>query len=204
MDYKNLSKYEKLEVMQELNFCRTERHDAAVYLNALRTDNRQIIDLYESFGERPYQFLLNKRTYERGLLFGFMDKSLDEHGWLERPKFIEQERIEFIDRKGWVAMNYITIGRGMNGKWTYGVSYSTGGAGGGYGLDVWGKVFDTRKECLAAALQEIMDRHRENAVRLKNDSANFNAKLSAIVVKQVKEMYDTLTGRRATQLSLIF
>ena len=34
MEYKELSAYEKLKQIQEVRFCRVERHSAAVYLNA--------------------------------------------------------------------------------------------------------------------------------------------------------------------------
>ncbi len=185
-----------------MNFCRTERHDAAVYLNALRTDNRAVIEEYESFGDRPHQFFLNKRTYDAGLRFGFTDRRYDEYGWLKNADFTEQERIEFAPKDSPVSFNHLTIGKGSNDKWSYGASYSTGAAGCGYGLGVWGKVFDTRKECLKAALQEIMDGHRRYETDLKGDTCgNFNTKLSREIVRQVKDLFDELTGRKAIQLS---
>jgi hypothetical protein len=202
MEYRNLSKYEKLAQVRELHLCRAERHEAAVYLNALRLDNREIIEQYESFGDKPYQFLKNKRSYDRGLLFGFTDRKINRCGWLENEDFSDREHFEFPHRKNWAITNYTTIGRGHNGKWTYGASYATGGAGGGYGISVWGKVFDTRKECLSAALREIMDRHKAEEARHKNDHTSFNSEWSRNVVRQVKDLYDTLTGRKAIQLSL--
>ena len=202
MKYNQLSNIEKIACVREMNFCRTERHDAAVYLNALRTDNRAIIEEYESFGERPYQFFLNKRTYYAGLRFGFTDKRYDEYGWLKNADFTGQERIEFFPTGSSVSFNHLTIGKGSNGKWSYGASYSTGAAGCGYGLGIWGKVFDTRKECLKAALQEIMNGHRRYEKDLKDDTCgNFNARLSREIVRQVKDLFDELTGRKAVQLS---
>lgn len=202
MEYNQLSNTEKIACVREVNFCRTERHDAAVYLNALRTDNRAVIEEYESFGDRPHQFFLNKRTYDAGLRFGFTDRRYDEYGWLRNADFTEQERIEFAPKESSVAFNHLTIGKGNNGKWSYGASYSTGAAGSGYGLGVWGKVFDTRKECLKSALQEIMDGHRKYEKDLKGDTCgNFNAKLSREIVRQVKDLFDELTGRKAIQLS---
>jgi hypothetical protein len=202
MEYRDLSKYEKLAQVEELNFCHAERHSAAVYLKALWLNDTQRLNEYESLGDTPRQFLMNKREYDKGLLFGFTEKKFNEYGWLSNAKFTEQERIEFFHKKGWVAHNYLILGKGLNGKWTYGASYSTGGAGGGYGISVWGKIFDSRKACLAAALQEIMDGHRKNGISLKNDTSNFNPQYSRIIVKQVKDLYDTITGRKVIQLSL--
>lgn len=156
MGYKKLSAYEKLKEIQEVNFCRAESHCVAVYLNALRKNDRAIIDEYESFGDTPRQIIMNKRDYERHLQFGFTKKAFNEYGWLEKPDFQEWERIEFPHKDGWAVSNYITLGKGENGKWSYGMSYSYSTGGAGYGLGVWRKLFDNRKESLKAALTEMM------------------------------------------------
>ncbi len=156
MEYKELSAYEKLQKIQDIHFCRAERHNVAIYLNALRRNDRAIIEEYESFGNTPRQLLMNKREYERHLLFGFTKKEFNQYGWLENPKFLEREEIQFPHRDGWAVSNHITLGKGLNGKWTYGMSYSHSTGGSGYGLNVWGKMFDNRKDCLTAALNEMM------------------------------------------------
>ena len=88
----------------------------AIYLIALRRNDRKTIDKYERFGDNPRHIIMNRRAYDRGQLFGFTAKTLNEHGWLENAKFTNVEQIEFIDRKGWAAFNYVTIGQGANGK----------------------------------------------------------------------------------------
>lgn len=193
MEYKDLSAYEKLQKIQDINFCRVERHNVAVYLNALRRNDRTIIEEYESFGDSPRQLLMNKREYERHLLFGFTKKEFNEYGWLEKPKFLEQERIEFPHRDGWAICNYITLGKGLNGKWTYGMSYSYSTGGAGYGLGVWGKIFDNQKDCLTSALNEMM-------TGLNRDSSKTD-KYTLSVLKQAKNLFDEITGRKAIQLS---
>ena len=193
MEYKDLSAYEKLKQMQEVNFCRVERHNAAVYLNALRRNDRTVIEEYESFGDSPRQLLMNKREYERHLLFGFTKKEFNEYGWLARPDFLEREEIKFPHRDGWAVSNYITLGKGLNGKWTYGMSYSYSTGGAGYGLGVWGKVFDNRKDCLTSALNEMM-------TGLNRDSSKTD-KYTLSVLKQAKNLFDEITGRKAIQLS---
>lgn len=203
IDYKNLSKTEKIEVIQQMNFCRMERHDAAVYLKALWRNDKLVTDEYECFGDRPYQFFLNKRTYDKGMLFGFTDIAFDDYGWLTKQAFSERIEIKFVTQDRSVASNYISVGQGKNGKWTYAVSYSTGAAGSGYGLGVWGKVMDSKKQSLIAALQELLNGHRKSAEQMKNDTCgNFNAKFSREIVRQAKDMFDELTGRKAVQLSL--
>lgn len=202
MDYKNLSKFEKLAEFQTANFWRGERHFAAVYLKAVWLNDKAVMDEYERFGDRPYQFITNKRAYDRGLLFGFDGKQLDKHGWLQRPEFLEQEEIPFTVKDKPYSSNYLQIGRGKNGKWTYSVSCSTGNASSSSGLSIWGKVMDSRKDCLKEGLKEMLLHHQLAAERLKDDTCgNFNAKFSCEIVRQVKDMFDELTGRKAVQLS---
>ncbi|MDH6310267.1 hypothetical protein M2451_003143 [Dysgonomonas sp. PFB1-18] len=196
MKYKDLSAYEKLQKIQDINFCRVERHNVAVYLNALRHNDRAIIEEYESFGDTPRQLLMNKREYEKHLLFGFTKKGFNEYGWLERPDFLEREEIQFPHRDGWAVSNHITLGKGLNGKWTYGMSYSYSTGGAGYGLGVWGKIFDNRKDCLTAALNEMMK-------GLDKDSSKTD-KYAISVLKQAKSLFDEITGRKAVQLTLSF
>lgn len=196
MEYKELSAYEKLKKIQDINFCRVERHNVAVYLNASRRNDRAIIEEYESFGDTPRQLLMNKREYERHLLFGFTKKEFNEYGWLERPDFLEREEIQFPHRDGWAVSNHITLGKGLNGKWTYGMSYSYSTGGAGYGLGVWGKIFDNRKDCLTAALNEMMK-------GLDKDSSKTD-RYAINVLKQVKTLFDEITGRKPVQLELSF
>lgn len=203
MEYRDLQISEKIERVRQYQPYREERQYVAIYLKALRQDNRQVTEEYESFGNTPRHIIMNLREYDKGMLFGFTEKHFSPYGWLQNNTFTELEEIRFIHKQGWASTNYLTIGRGNNGKWTYGVSYSTGSWGYCYGIGVWGKVFDCRKECLKAALLEILDGHREAAERLKNDTCgNFNAQYSKEVVRQLKNLLDELTGRKAVQLEL--
>ena len=196
MEYKDLSAYEKLQKIQDINFCRAERHNVAIYLNALRRNDRAIIEEYESFGDTPRQLLMNKREYERHLVFGFIKKEFNEYGWLERPDFLEREEIQFPHRDGWAVSNHITLGKGLDGKWTYGMSYSHSTGGSGYGLNVWGKIFDNRKDCLKAALNEML-------TGLEKDSSKTD-RYAINVLKQAKALFDEITGRKPVQLELSF
>jgi hypothetical protein len=111
MDYKKLSASEKIEQVRQYRPYKEERQYIAVYLTALRRNDRQTIDEYESFGDDPRRIIMNRRAYDRGQLFGFSAKTLNQYGWLENAEFIGVERIEFIDHKGWAAFNYVTIGQ---------------------------------------------------------------------------------------------
>jgi len=203
MEYRDLQINEKIERVRQYRPYREERKYMACYLIALRQGNQQVTEEYESFGDSPRQIIMNRRAYDQGLLFGFTEKHFSQYGWLQNSTFTEREEISFIHKPGWAATNHLTIGRGENGKWTYGASYSTGGWGHCSGLSVWGKVFDNRKECEKAALQEILAGHLEAAERLKSDTyGNFNAQYSKEIVRQVKDAYDRLTGRKTVQLDL--
>jgi hypothetical protein len=192
MEYRNLQLNEKIEQVQHYRQYRDERRYMATYLKALRLNNGQITDEYESFGDSPCQIIMNRRAYNRGQLFGSTEKHFSQYGWLQNDVFSEREEIRFIHKRGW-ATNHQTIGKGNNDKWTYGVSYSTGDWGHCYALSVWGKIFNCRKECLKAALLEILDCLLDAAERLKTDTCgNFNAQYSKKVTEQVKNLLDEL------------
>jgi hypothetical protein len=59
---------------------------------------------------------------------------------------------------------------------------------------VWGSVFDSRKDSLKAALNEMM-------TGLTKGSGE-NDKYAKIVMKQAKSLFDEITGRKPLQLSL--
>jgi hypothetical protein len=203
MEYRDLQISEKIEQVRQYRPYREERQYMATYLLALRRNDQQLMEEYESFGDCPRQIIMNHREYDRGILFGFTEKDFSSYGWLQNSSFAEREEIKFIHKQGWAATNHLTVGRGNNGKWSFGVSYSTGGWGFGSGLSVWGKIFDNRKDCLKAALIEILEGHSDAAEKLKNDTCgNFNAQYSKEVVRQVKNLLDELTGRKAVQLEL--
>ncbi|MFV0366282.1 MAG: hypothetical protein ACK5JS_07245 [Mangrovibacterium sp.] len=193
-NYKGLSAYEKLQEIQSINICRVERHSVAVYLNALRKNDTSTIEEYESFGETPQRFLDNKRRYDRQAVFGFTSKSFNEYGWLEQPQFLDCEEIEFPHRDGWAVHNHIRIGRGLNGKWSYGVSYAYSSGGAGYGLNVWGNIFDSKKECLISALNEMIEGLVKNSS--KND------KYANVVLKQARAKLTEVRNGKVVQMAL--
>ena len=203
MKYRNLTIQKKVEQVHEYGAWREEQPYKDAYLTALRDNDIATIDEYESFGDDPRHIIMNRREYDRMLLFGYDDKALDKNGWLVRPEFYDVEEIEFPHSKTRVTGNAATIGRGANGKWSYGLNYTTGNGGGGYGLCVWGKIFDSRKECIIAALDELIRYHATAKERSKNDTCgNFNPTVSNCVVKQVTAMLNELTI--AKQLTLSF
>lgn len=193
-NYKTLTKYEKLAQIQYLGLIKKERPYVTKYLKALWLNSIEAIAKYESFGSSARQILMNKQEYDQHLLFVFTDIAFHEYGWLERSQFLDVEYFEFPHWDGWVVMNHITIGRGINGKWQYGVNYSCNTSRGGYGLGVWGKIFDDRKSCLISVLQELIDKLNE----VDQD------KYTARVLKQAKDFFDTITGGNSDKQAPLF
>jgi hypothetical protein len=204
MDYKKLSKFEKLSVIQEYNFAKCERHSVAVYLKALWLNDVVTIEEYESFGERPYHFFMNKRAYERQLLFGYAGKDLDEYGWLETPKFNNYEELFFITKKESNGLNRVSIGEGLNGKWSFSISYSTGASGGGSRCDIWGKIVDSRETAIIQGLTELIEKHNRQREQLykKDSCGNYREDYSRAIVRLVQDKLDEVTGKIGVQLEL--
>jgi hypothetical protein len=136
------------------------------YQQALETGNQEVIDEFESFGDSFRHIIRNITEYELGReAFGFVEKSFDQHGWLIRPQFLDIEKLEFDpsskNARPHVLKNSVEIGRGPNGNWTYGITASTPISGRGDSMNVWGLVYASRKECLAAAIQNLIGWHEQ-------------------------------------------
>lgn len=182
-NYKVLSNYEKLEQIRKLSLCKHERIIAAQYLIILRSNDVQKIEDYESFGTSVRQMIMNRSSFERGLLFGFTSRKFDKYGWLERPTFLNYEKYSFPDKADRAVFNYVEIGSGINGMWTYGISHFFGISG----ISIWGAIFKTRKECLISALEKLQTILTNYIKLAEKSSDNHNKTSYKNVLTQVNE-----------------
>jgi hypothetical protein len=123
--YKEYSKEQKLDEIAKCNFRGAECLIAEEYSRALEADNQSVIEKFESFGSTPYHIVRNYIHFERASsIYGFTNVAFDDYGWLVRAKFSDCETFNFGCgvKSSVVGSNSITIGRGPNGKWTYGIS----------------------------------------------------------------------------------
>jgi hypothetical protein len=134
-------------------------HYEAAILNELiaAIDNNDLAQLQwlNSFGDCFRAITMNLHAYRKGLEFGFTEIDFDQHGWFKRPSFLETEDLQFGDTSRYDNHSIIHLGQGINNVWTYGLNYSFGCAGGGYGLSVYGKQFNSREAVLNFALNDL-------------------------------------------------
>lgn len=79
-NYKNLSKYDKLDFIKFEQFAsKKDRNEIAKYLNAIRKNDTKYICFFESFGQTPRHMVYNKFVFEKHNLKFFV---LDNFGWL--------------------------------------------------------------------------------------------------------------------------
>lgn len=178
------TKQEKLAAILEYNPYRTERNAVLRYLLAVRRDDADEIAYFESFGDCVHQIILNVRTYERGLLFGYTTKQFDEYGWLRGMLPI----VERIELDMW---NTIHIGQSIDGTYAVTVDWSTGGAGGGSHPSVWDEPIADYKEAVRNGIGQL-ERQYAYAMKHSADSTNYNAKrIRKLIAKlaEVKQRY---------------
>ena len=178
------TKQEKLAAILEYNPYRTERNAVLRYLLAVRRDDADAIAYFESFGDCVHQIILNVRTYERGLLFGYTTKQFDEYGWLRGMLPI----VERIELDMW---NTIHIGQSIDGTYAVTVDWSTGGAGGGSHPSVWDEPIADYKEAVRNGIGQL-ERQYAYAMKHSADSTNYNAKrIRKLIAKlaEVKQRY---------------
>jgi hypothetical protein len=194
MNYKELSNENKIAAIMECNFRRSELAVIEQYIEALKTNDHAAIEEFESFGGSPYQMVQNHAHFVRAsFAFGFTRTALNKHGWLKGEVFLDCETFYFgCGIKGnLMGRNSLTIGRGPNGKWTYGLHLAASQSGRFAGLSVFCDPYDSRRECLRHGLEEMIAWHIEGKDRK-----------TTAVIREAKDMLDEITGRKQKQLSL--
>lgn len=174
------TKQEKIAAILEYNPCRIERNAVLRYLLAVRRDNAEEIAYFESFGHDIRSIILNVRTYERGLLFGYTGKRFNEFGWLNGMLPIV-ERIE-LD-----MFNTILIGQSINGTYAVTVVWNTGGAGGGSHPSVWDTPISDFNEAVRIGIGKL-ERQYADAMTRTADSCNYNAKKIRKLIAKLAEV----------------
>ena len=97
-----------------------------------------------------------------------------------------------MEHKIWprAGSNSLTIGRGPNEKWTYGLGLAAPLSGKAFGLSVFNNPYNSRRECLRHGLEEMIAWH-----------VNENNNKTAPVIKEAKDMLEEIMGRKPKQLS---
>jgi len=159
---------------------------------------------WERFGNSFHKILMNKRTFDRAVLFGIHDLKFNDYGWLECGKLYDLRKIEFAAEKETCRSNYIEIGHGKNNTWAYGISFVTGSAGGGYCCDIWSDLYHSEEEAIQAGLNDLLKRHnqaKESMYRI-DTCGNYKHEYSQKIVKQIER---ALKGfKQPVQLELFF
>ncbi|QKJ28348.1 hypothetical protein HQ865_00755 [Mucilaginibacter mali] len=141
--------------MKDNHMVHYEREIFQEMIFAIQAKDQQQLDWFRNFGDSFSTITMNVHAYRMGLQFGFSEIAFDKYGWFQRPVFLDQEELTFGDTSRYGNYSTIKLGKGLNGIWTYAISYSYGVAGGGYGLSVYGKQFNNRMDAFADALSDL-------------------------------------------------
>ena len=171
------------KIAQVLNYhaFRMERETKLRYLLALRRNDKEQVDYFESFGDSVSKIVRNVRTYEHGLLFGYTSKDYNQHGWINGMLPI----IENIELE---SGNCIHIGQSANGTYAVAVNWCTGSAGGGSHPSVWDKPISSYKEAIRSGIQEL-EKYYESAERHSiSDKGNYSPKVISKLKAKLLEL----------------
>lgn len=188
-----LTYQEKIAQILDYHTFRTEREAKLRYLLALRRNDKEQIAYFESFGDSIHKIMLNVRTYERGLLFGYINKNYNEHGWISGMlPIIENVELE--------SDNCIHIGRSDNGTYAVAINWNTGCAGGGSYPSVWNEPIKTYKEAIRTGIRQLEKCYEVAERNSISDRSNYNPKIISKLKAKLLELKRQYT--QPQQLSL--
>lgn len=190
-----MTRGEKLQAILNYNSCKIEGMAVSRYLLAVRNNDEEQIAYFESFGTGVYQIILNMRTYERGLLFGYTDKYFNEHGWLHNMLPIVEE-IE-LDNS-----NCIHIGKSENGTYAVTVNWCTGSAGGGSHPSVWDQPLKDYKEAVRQGICQLDEVYEKADRHSISDKDNYNPKVISKLKSKLLELKRQYTQPQQLTLAL--
>lgn len=190
-----MTREEKFNEILQYNPCRVERNTVLRYLLALRRNNKEQISYFESFGSNIRQIILNTRTYERALIFGYVDKQFDEHGWLiGMLPIVEEINLD--------NMNTIHIGQSIDGTYAVSIDWSTGCAGGGSHPSIWDEPIRDYKEAIRQGLRQLEQQYNKVERWSISDSSNYNPKIIRKLKAKLFELKQQYTQPQQLTLPL--
>ncbi|OUN79797.1 MULTISPECIES: hypothetical protein [unclassified Bacteroides] len=164
-----MTREEKLQALTDYHACKRERHIIHRYVQALRREDAEQTAYFESFGESVHHIVLNVNTYERRLIFGYVDRQFNEYGWISGMlPIVEEIRLD--------NSNVIHIGQSVNGTYVVTVGWCTGTAGGGSHPSVWEEPIADYKEAVASGIRQLERIYNDAERRSLTDRGNYNPK----------------------------
>lgn len=176
-----LTREEKLQEILAFTPCRTERNTLLRYLLAVRRNDTEQITYFESFGSHLRQIILNVRTYERGLIFGYIGKQFNEHGWLSGM-------LPIVERISLDSSNTILIGQSIDGTYAVTINWCTGTAGGGSHPSVWNEPIRDYKEAVQEGIRKLEQQYAYAARHILSDRGNYNPNIIRKLQCQLKDL----------------
>jgi len=130
------------------------------YINALKTDDKEVLREFHQYGEPGRPAIRNYLSYLNAKQFGYTEFSVNDSGWYKQPPWIQEKMVNFkTDAKERFPKNYVTLAQGPNGKWAYGKNINIGNSGEGYIPSAsHSTAYATYEEALMAALSEMENR----------------------------------------------
>lgn len=188
-----MTKEKKLQALTEYHACRHEQHIVSRHIRAIQEDDKEQTAYFESFGESVHHIVLNVNTYERRLIFGYVDRQFNEYGWISGMlPIVEEIRLD--------NSNVIHIGQSVNGTYVVTVGWCTGTAGGGRRPSVWDEPIADYKEAVANGIRQLERIYNDAERRSLTDRGNYNPKYIRRLKAGLQELKRRYTAPQ--QLSL--
>jgi hypothetical protein len=175
--------------LEHHNHISYERELLNEVLKTIQQNDFKQLEWFRQFGDGLRHIIFNVYAYRCGLKFGFTEIDFDEYGWLTRPLFLDQEELRFglIERDRYGSYSTVTLGKGPNNKWTYGMSIAYGTAGSSSGICVYTPIFSSREDALHHAIQKL-----KNALDSKvgnKDTTNYNQKIILATLRSIEKIH---------------
>lgn len=177
------SKNEIITYMADNHFMAYEKDIFNEMLKAIEKRDQQQLDWFRGFGDSFRAITMNVHAYRKGLEFGFTEIAFDQYGWFKRPEWLEIEELTFGDARRFLDYSTITLGRGANNKWAYGLSCSYGCGGCSWGISVYNKKFNSRNETLTFALAQLKEMMTEKIDH--SDTTNYKQSIIAATLRDI-------------------
>jgi len=192
------------KLYQELADLNEHKPTVQEYIDCIRKNNIEQLTWFSSMGSDIRKQIMNIHAYRKGLRFGYTTPVFNEYGWLRsNDRWKETEQIEVRTKKDQNYCNTIYLACGENGLWTYGLTFSYGGAGGGgWRPCFFDTPYPSRHSSLKAALDDLEERMTKQIAHAIKYPDTTNYKIDYMNEVIVKSREIEITQINEIQLTL--